>query len=208
MILFVIEKVIAIEGVETETIKHRLSLNLDFIPILCCVSMLFRIMCFTVCHFRMASHGRTIIMSIHQPRYSIYRLFDTLTLLANGRMVYHGPATNALDYFANIGNYGDISLNTFHFSSFFQFLLWIILIKRGKVIIKIATPPYRSGHLFLNIKRTYAWMRSVLQVTSVSRTTTQLTSFWMLSMETQPWPKCKPPEVTACLNHSNWIIMS
>ncbi|KAM4603776.1 broad substrate specificity ATP-binding cassette transporter ABCG2-like [Polymixia lowei] len=52
---------------------------------------------------RMASHGRTIIMSIHQPRYSIYRLFDTLTLLVSGKMVYHGPAPNALDYFANIG---------------------------------------------------------------------------------------------------------
>uniref|UniRef100_A0A674PMB2 Broad substrate specificity ATP-binding cassette transporter ABCG2 n=1 Tax=Takifugu rubripes TaxID=31033 RepID=A0A674PMB2_TAKRU len=52
---------------------------------------------------RMASQGRTIIMSIHQPRYSIYRLFDTLTLLVSGKMVYHGPAPNALDYFANIG---------------------------------------------------------------------------------------------------------
>ncbi|KAK5608465.1 ATP-binding cassette sub- G member 2 [Crenichthys baileyi] len=52
---------------------------------------------------RMASHGRTIIMSIHQPRYSIYRLFDTLTLLVGGRTVYHGPAPNTLDYFANIG---------------------------------------------------------------------------------------------------------
>ena len=53
----------------------------------------------------MASNGRTIIMSIHQPRYSIYRLFDTLTLLVSGKMVYHGPAQNALDYFANIGDY-------------------------------------------------------------------------------------------------------
>ncbi|KAM8878856.1 broad substrate specificity ATP-binding cassette transporter ABCG2d isoform 2-T2 [Spinachia spinachia] len=52
---------------------------------------------------RMASDGRTIIMSIHQPRYSIYRLFDTLTLLVGGKMVYHGPAPNALDYFTNIG---------------------------------------------------------------------------------------------------------
>ncbi|CAB1436408.1 unnamed protein product [Pleuronectes platessa] len=52
---------------------------------------------------RMANRGRTIIMSIHQPRYSIYRLFDTLTLLVSGKMVYHGPAPNALDYFANIG---------------------------------------------------------------------------------------------------------
>ncbi|KAF7667575.1 hypothetical protein LDENG_00055470 [Lucifuga dentata] len=52
---------------------------------------------------RMANQGQTVIMSIHQPRYSIYRLFDTLTLLVNGKMAYHGPTTNALDYFANIG---------------------------------------------------------------------------------------------------------
>ncbi|XP_018591474.1 broad substrate specificity ATP-binding cassette transporter ABCG2d [Scleropages formosus] len=52
---------------------------------------------------RMASQGRTIILSIHQPRYSIYRLFDTLTLLVSGKQVYHGPAQSALDYFANIG---------------------------------------------------------------------------------------------------------
>ncbi|XP_071234559.1 broad substrate specificity ATP-binding cassette transporter ABCG2-like [Salvelinus alpinus] len=52
---------------------------------------------------RMSSHGRTIILSIHQPRYSIYRLFDSLTLLISGKQVYHGPAQRALDYFSNIG---------------------------------------------------------------------------------------------------------
>ncbi|KAF7657183.1 hypothetical protein LDENG_00030640 [Lucifuga dentata] len=52
---------------------------------------------------RMANHGRTIIMSIHQPRYSIYRLFDSLTLLVNGNQVYHGPAQSALEYFSDIG---------------------------------------------------------------------------------------------------------
>ncbi|XP_015253972.1 PREDICTED: ATP-binding cassette sub-family G member 2-like [Cyprinodon variegatus] len=52
---------------------------------------------------RMANHGRTIILSIHQPRYSIYRLFDSLTLLVNGKQVYHGPAPRALDYFSDIG---------------------------------------------------------------------------------------------------------
>ncbi|KAF5897265.1 ATP-binding cassette sub-family G member 2-like, partial [Clarias magur] len=52
---------------------------------------------------RMSNHGRTIILSIHQPRYSIYRLFDTLTLLVSGRQVYHGPAQSALEYFSNIG---------------------------------------------------------------------------------------------------------
>ncbi|XP_043954213.1 broad substrate specificity ATP-binding cassette transporter ABCG2-like [Gambusia affinis] len=52
---------------------------------------------------RMANHGRTIILSIHQPRYSIYRLFDSLTLLVNGKQVYHGPAQKALEYFSEIG---------------------------------------------------------------------------------------------------------
>ncbi|CAL9694161.1 unnamed protein product [Knipowitschia caucasica] len=52
---------------------------------------------------RMADHGRTIILSIHQPRYGIYRLFDSLTLLVNGNQVYHGPAQEALDYFSDIG---------------------------------------------------------------------------------------------------------
>ncbi|KAL1249271.1 hypothetical protein QQF64_020276, partial [Cirrhinus molitorella] len=52
---------------------------------------------------RMANSGRTIILSIHQPRYSIYRLFDSLTLLVGGRMVYHGLAQDALNYFSQIG---------------------------------------------------------------------------------------------------------
>ncbi|KAK5875484.1 hypothetical protein CesoFtcFv8_026563 [Champsocephalus esox] len=52
---------------------------------------------------RMANSGRTIILSIHQPRYSIYRLFDSLTLLVHGKQVYHGSAQTALDYFSEIG---------------------------------------------------------------------------------------------------------
>uniref|UniRef100_A0AAX7TUE9 ABC transporter domain-containing protein n=1 Tax=Astatotilapia calliptera TaxID=8154 RepID=A0AAX7TUE9_ASTCA len=42
---------------------------------------------------RMANNGRTIILSIHQPRYTIYRLFDSLTLLVNGHQV---PFKNCL----------------------------------------------------------------------------------------------------------------
>nr|XP_034968050.1 broad substrate specificity ATP-binding cassette transporter ABCG2-like [Zootoca vivipara] len=52
---------------------------------------------------RMAKQGKTIIFSIHQPRYSIFRLFDKLTLLAAGRMLYHGPAQNALEFFKSSG---------------------------------------------------------------------------------------------------------
>ncbi|NXM67156.1 ABCG2 protein, partial [Serilophus lunatus] len=52
---------------------------------------------------RMAKQGKTIIFSIHQPRYSIFRLFDNLTLLAAGRLLYHGPAQHAIAYFQSIG---------------------------------------------------------------------------------------------------------
>ncbi|NXU81670.1 ABCG2 protein, partial [Oreotrochilus melanogaster] len=52
---------------------------------------------------RMAEQGKTIIFSIHQPRYSIFRLFDSLTLLAAGRVLYHGPAQHAISYFQSVG---------------------------------------------------------------------------------------------------------
>ncbi|XP_027508749.1 ATP-binding cassette sub-family G member 2 isoform X2 [Corapipo altera] len=52
---------------------------------------------------RMSKQGKTIIFSIHQPRYSIFRLFDNLTLLAAGRVLYHGPAQHAIGYFQSLG---------------------------------------------------------------------------------------------------------
>ncbi|XP_062992311.1 broad substrate specificity ATP-binding cassette transporter ABCG2-like [Elgaria multicarinata webbii] len=52
---------------------------------------------------KMSLQGKTIIFSIHQPRYSIFKLFDTLTLLANGKLLYHGPAENTLGYFQKLG---------------------------------------------------------------------------------------------------------
>ncbi|CAF1062043.1 unnamed protein product [Adineta ricciae] len=51
----------------------------------------------------LSRRGRTIIFSIHQPRYSIFKLFDTIFLLAAGHCVYHGPANAVLPYFSSIG---------------------------------------------------------------------------------------------------------
>ena len=45
----------------------------------------------------------TIIFSIHQPRYSIFSLFDTLYLVAAGYCVYHGPAQKVLEFFDSVG---------------------------------------------------------------------------------------------------------
>jgi hypothetical protein len=44
--------------------------------------------------------GVTIVSVIHQPRKFIFDLFDSLILLGvGGRMVYHGPTSQAYDYF-------------------------------------------------------------------------------------------------------------
>ena len=43
-------------------------------------------------------------MSIHQPRYSIFKTFDTISLLSVGEFVYQGPADEAINYFEEIGN--------------------------------------------------------------------------------------------------------
>ncbi|KAM5282640.1 broad substrate specificity ATP-binding cassette transporter ABCG2-like [Hipposideros larvatus] len=60
---------------------------------------------------RMSKHGRTIIFSIHQPRYSIFKLFDSLTLLASGRLLFHGPSQEALGYFASAGYHCELHNN-------------------------------------------------------------------------------------------------
>ncbi|KAG3276296.1 ATP-binding cassette sub-family G member 2-like, partial [Ictidomys tridecemlineatus] len=52
---------------------------------------------------RISQQGRTIIFTIHHPCYSIFRLFDSLTILASGELMYHGPAQKALEYFQSAG---------------------------------------------------------------------------------------------------------
>jgi len=53
----------------------------------------------TMC--RLSRRGMTVVLSIHQPRYSIYKLFDTLMLLHDGECVYHGPAVETIEFFAS-----------------------------------------------------------------------------------------------------------
>ncbi|CAH6880921.1 ATP-binding cassette sub-family G member 3 [Phodopus roborovskii] len=52
---------------------------------------------------RMSMRGRTIIFSINHPPYSIFRCFDSLTLVASGKLMFHGPAQEALEYFTSAG---------------------------------------------------------------------------------------------------------
>jgi len=52
------------------------------------------------CLRRVASGGRAVVCTIHQPRSSIYALFDQLLLLSQGKIVYYGDAKAATDYFS------------------------------------------------------------------------------------------------------------
>ncbi|ELT89768.1 hypothetical protein CAPTEDRAFT_173115 [Capitella teleta] len=52
---------------------------------------------------RLSRRGKTVIFSVHQPRFSIYKLFDHVMLLSVGEMVYHGPAKEALGHFSDLG---------------------------------------------------------------------------------------------------------
>ena len=48
-------------------------------------------------------NDRIVILSIHQPRYAIFKQFDSLTLLSLGAVVYHGLPQRALGYFEKQG---------------------------------------------------------------------------------------------------------
>ncbi|XP_034543196.1 broad substrate specificity ATP-binding cassette transporter ABCG2b [Notolabrus celidotus] len=52
---------------------------------------------------KLSRRGKTVIFSIHQPRYSIFRQFDHLSLMHKGEVVYAGAAGQALEYFTNLG---------------------------------------------------------------------------------------------------------
>lgn len=60
---------------------------------------------------RMSMKGKTIIFSINQPQYSIFRFFDSLTLVASGKLMFHGPARDALEYFTSAGYPADFFLD-------------------------------------------------------------------------------------------------
>ncbi|CAF1466300.1 unnamed protein product, partial [Didymodactylos carnosus] len=47
--------------------------------------------------------GCTMVFSIHQPRYLIYKLFHRILLLSMGRCIYHGSSSILLSYFSSLG---------------------------------------------------------------------------------------------------------
>lgn len=85
--------------------------------------------------------GRTIIFSIHQPRFSVYKLFDQLVLLSLGEVVYQGPAADSLQFFQSIGMY--------------IFMLYIVVLLGGI----FAYSGYRLCNIYSAVQRTSVLLR-------------------------------------------------
>jgi ATP-binding cassette subfamily G (WHITE) protein 2 len=51
----------------------------------------------------LAMKGCTVAMSIHQPRFSIFKLLDHVILLSDGVIIYQGPTMGVIDHFASVG---------------------------------------------------------------------------------------------------------
>lgn len=62
---------------------------------------------------------------IHQPRSSIFAMFDQLMILSEGTLMYHGKASMAVDYFSSLSRVnGEFTCpNNYNPSDFFLDLL-------------------------------------------------------------------------------------
>lgn len=60
---------------------------------------------------QLARDGHTVICSIHQPRSSIFRMFDDVMLMSEGRVMFQGPAGRVGRYFRSKGHYMPANTN-------------------------------------------------------------------------------------------------
>jgi len=51
----------------------------------------------------LSRRGRTVIMSVHQPRTAITDLFDNVVLMTRGRVAFSGPQLSMSQYFTDLG---------------------------------------------------------------------------------------------------------
>lgn len=60
---------------------------------------------------KLASGGRTVVTTIHQPSSRLYYMFDKVVLLSEGCPIYYGPASTALEYFSSVGFSTSVTVN-------------------------------------------------------------------------------------------------
>ncbi|KAL2902042.1 ABC transporter G family member 14 [Bienertia sinuspersici] len=59
----------------------------------------------------LAEGGRTVITTIHQPSSRLYHMFHKVILLSEGRPIYYGSGSTALEYFSSIGFSTSLTIN-------------------------------------------------------------------------------------------------
>ncbi|XP_021808246.1 ABC transporter G family member 9-like [Prunus avium] len=59
----------------------------------------------------LASGGRTIVMTIHQPSSRIFYMFHMVMLLSEGNCLYFGKVSEVMDYFSGIGYVPLVAMN-------------------------------------------------------------------------------------------------
>lgn len=59
----------------------------------------------------LASRGATILLSIHQPRWSIFKLFDNIILLSEGVVIYQGDPKLVVGHFEACGYFCEVNNN-------------------------------------------------------------------------------------------------
>ena len=52
----------------------------------------------------LADAGHTLLCTIHQPSKQVFEIFDKVLLLANGHMIYHGPARDCVRYLSDVSS--------------------------------------------------------------------------------------------------------
>lgn len=50
-----------------------------------------------------AHGGKIVILTIHQPRSDVFKMFDKIGLLSMGEIAYFGKSTQMVEYFQDVG---------------------------------------------------------------------------------------------------------
>ena len=61
--------------------------------------------------WELSKGGRTIVMTIHQPSSRLFYMFHKVLLLSEGKPLYFGKGSEAMDYFSGIGYSPSIAMN-------------------------------------------------------------------------------------------------